>query len=649
MFKRILTVLCLLFCCEVFSVQFPVKVSSTNPRLLVDQTNAPFLLVGDAPHSLLVNLSQSDAAYYLADRGANGFNSLWVELLCVPYTGGRTNGSLLNGTLPFTKTLPNGEFDLSTPNEAYFSYVDTVIKMAGTNGLQILLDPLDTGGLIQTALDNGSNKCRAYGQYLGNRYKNFPNLIWLSGNDFQNWSTPADDTVILAIAQGIKDNDTNHLQTVELDYLVSTSLNDSNWKPMVGLNLAYTYYPTYDEILHGYQQTPVMPVFLGEEHYEFETVGESVAEYGTSQVLRYQEYWTMLSGGVGQIYGNGYTWPFLSGWKSYLDSQGVAQLKLATALFSSHAWYNLVPDVSHVFLTAGYGTYSSSGLTTSSDYATAAKTADGTLAMAYLPTIRTVTVNLAAMSGAVTAQWFDPENGSYSTISGSPFANTGTHTFTPTANNSGGDPDWILVLTAAASTPKPTLTITAPTAGQRWSNIAFTVTGTVFDSVQVSNVVYQLNTSSWNTAATANQWTNWTAPVTLTPGTNTIKAYAVDSAGNVSLTNQVSFVFVTNQPPVVAASATPLSGAAPLPVAFSSAGSSDPEGAALTYSWTFGDGTTSTAANPAHTYQNTGVYLAQLSVSDGVNTTSSGNISITVTNLVMPVVQGLQITNVVLK
>ncbi len=547
MFRRSLAVFCLMLCVEAFGVVYPLKISSLNPRMLVDQNNTTFLLVGDAPHSLLVNVNQSDATYYLADRGANGFNSLWVELLCVPYTGGRANGSLLNGTLPFTKTLSNGEFDLSAPNEAYFAYVDTVIKIAATNGVQIMLDPLDTGGLTQTALDNGVAKCRAYGQYLGNRYKNFPNLIWLSGNDFQNWGTAADDAVITAIALGIKDNDTNHLQTVELDYLISSSLNDPNWKPIVGLNMAYTYYPTYDEVLHAYQQSTNTPVFMGEEHYEFESVGYAVAEMGTPLVLRHQEYWTMLSGAVGQIYGNGYTWPFLSGWKNNLDSTGVAQLKYGTALFSSYAWYNLIPDVNHTFLTSGYGTYSSGGLVSANNYVTAAKTADGTLGMAYLPTIGTVTINMASMSGPVTAQWYDPENGTYHAISGSPFSNSGTHGFTPSGNNSGGDGDWVLVLTAS-SVPKPALTITAPTAGQLWSNAVFNVTGTVADSVSVSNVLYQLNGSGWNPATTANKWTNWTAQVTLTPGTNTIRAYAVDSVGSVSATNQVAFNFVTNQP-----------------------------------------------------------------------------------------------------
>jgi PKD repeat protein len=58
-------------------------------------------------------------------------------------------------------------------------------------------------------------------------------------------------------------------------------------------------------------------------------------------------------------------------------------------------------------------------------------------------------------------------------------------------------------------------------------------------------------------------------------------------------------------------------------VQFSSAGSSDPEGQPLTYSWTFGDGANSTAENPSHTYTQAGQYTARLSLSDGANTTVS--------------------------
>ncbi len=97
-------------------------------------------------------------------------------------------------------------------------------------------------------------------------------------------------------------------------------------------------------------------------------------------------------------------------------------------------------------------------------------------------------------------------------------------------------------------TTSPTNTITAPTPGQRWSNALFTVTGTASDNVRVSNVWCQINGLGWNQASTGNGWSNWTALVSLTPGTNTISAYCMDTNGNLSVTNSVSFQYVvTNQ------------------------------------------------------------------------------------------------------
>jgi glucose/arabinose dehydrogenase/PKD repeat protein len=99
----------------------------------------------------------------------------------------------------------------------------------------------------------------------------------------------------------------------------------------------------------------------------------------------------------------------------------------------------------------------------------------------------------------------------------------------------------------------------------------------------------------------------------------------------VSKIRRISFVD-SDLPPVVSASATPMEGPTPLTVTFSSAGSSDPEGHPLTYSWDFGDGTTSTAPNPSHTYAIAGPYQARLTVSDGVNSTLSTPLGISAGN-----------------
>jgi hypothetical protein len=92
---------------------------------------------------------------------------------------------------------------------------------------------------------------------------------------------------------------------------------------------------------------------------------------------------------------------------------------------------------------------------------------------------------------------------------------------------------------------KPTLSITNLVAGQRWSNLVFTAKGWATDNWQVASVQVQLNGGIWTNATGT---TNWSTPLTLTPGTNAIVAYAIDTTGNISPTNSVSFQFVvTNQ------------------------------------------------------------------------------------------------------
>jgi PKD repeat protein len=83
---------------------------------------------------------------------------------------------------------------------------------------------------------------------------------------------------------------------------------------------------------------------------------------------------------------------------------------------------------------------------------------------------------------------------------------------------------------------------------------------------------------------------------------------------------------------VAVASANRTSGPAPLTINFSSAGSSDPEGGALSYLWAFGDGTTSTAANPTKTYTSTGTFTPTLRVTDPTGLSGTASLVITVGN-----------------
>lgn len=417
---------------------YPLKPSANN-RYLVDQNNVPFLMVGDAPQALIGNLSVAQADAFMTNRQSYGVNTLWINLLCNSYTACNSDGTTFDGIPPFT--TPG---DLSTPNPAYFRRVDAMLNLAASKGIVVLLDPIETGGWLDTLRDNGLAKAHAYGRFLGRRYKNFPNIIWMHGNDFQSWRDSNNNALVIEVGKGIKAADTNHIQTAELDYLVSATLDDAPMRRIVELNAVYTYEPTYAKIIQEYKRPNFLPMFMVEANYEFEHNGGT--DGGSLPNLRKQEYWTMLSGTTGQLYASAYSWRLDGDWANNLDTPGIQQFSYVRQLFEARRWYDLVPDIAHEVVTAGYGRFSRTDPIDTDTYATAAATPDGALAMAYLPSIRRIAVDMTKLSGPVTARWFDPTNNTFTAIAGSPLANSGTRHFIPPGNNSAGDGDWVLLL-----------------------------------------------------------------------------------------------------------------------------------------------------------------------------------------------------------
>ncbi len=445
---------------------FPLHISG-NHRYILDRNETPFLIVGDAPQTLISNLSLAESAAFMEDRRRYGINALWINALCNWAEICRKDGATRDGIVPFLV----GE-DLSTPNPAYFDRIAAVIGQAAANGMVVFLDPIETSGWLDTLRANGLAKAYAFGQFLGKRYASLPNIVWMHGNDFQTWRNKADDALVQAVARGIRATDSGHLHTVELNYLSSGSLDDPSWAPLIDLDAAYTYFPTYAQVLTEYDKAQFKPVFLVEAAYESEHIPRT--DGGSLTNLRKQEYWTMLSGSTGQFYASAASWRLEPGWQSQLDSPGVAQLLSMKSLFAPRRWYDLVPDQRHAVVTSGYSSLSRRagyfarmmgdrtgialrlfdlikrdtgwGSVTTNSYVTAAATEDGSLAIAYIPSSRAVTVDMSKLRGPVQAQWYDPVTGLYHRISGAPFANTGERKFVTPGRNAAGDEDWVLVL-----------------------------------------------------------------------------------------------------------------------------------------------------------------------------------------------------------
>lgn len=479
---------------------FPIGASSTGPFLVTAQ-GQPFLMMADSAQAMATNIAGTDVDLYLSSRAAEGFNAIQFDLIAGSYiSNNNANLGNINSVVPFSPAgpLPSPFSNPSSINSTYWNLMDSYVTKCLNNGLLAILNPYEChsqGGFtagVDDLTNAGNTACTAYGTFLGSRYKSFPNVMWQLGNDLAI-STSAQFSAVSAMASAILAADSNHLMTIELFYPFGNAsvgadstafdLNGSlgSFSSIMNLNGVYTYSPTYGYCMIGYNKTttnflstagtnhtPQAPSILLESNYEFEHLAN--ADGGALVNLRRQSYWSTLAGQSGQIYGNGYVWGFetsggsnivapggvggtTGSWKNNLATPGAADLLRWKNFFTAINWQKLQPDQTHVVGTAGYGTGALTGSFASNNYVTVSAdslTGGAHLAVAYFPqgNTNTLTIDMTRFAGSVTAQWFDPTNASFTAVSGSPFANTGTHNFTPTGNNSAGDPDWVLLLTA---------------------------------------------------------------------------------------------------------------------------------------------------------------------------------------------------------
>jgi len=103
---------------------------------------------------------------------------------------------------------------------------------------------------------------------------------------------------------------------------------------------------------------------------------------------------------------------------------------------------------------------------------------------------------------------------------------------------------------------------------------------------------------------------------------------------NINTNELMKISFGGNQPPVAVATSTALTGPTPLTVSFRGDASTDPDGDPLTYAWDFGDGTSSTLANPTKVFSGATAqgFTVRLTVSDGRGLSDSKTLQVSINN-----------------
>ena len=147
-------------------------------RYLMSDSGKPFFWLADTAWELFHRLNRNEARSYFANRSQKGFNVIQAVILA-EHDGLRIPNEY--GDLP----LIDG--DPLRPNEAYFAYVDELIHMAGEYNLYVGLLPTwgdkvaQMWGLGPVVFDEIN--ARAYGEWLGKRYADYTNIIWINGGD----------------------------------------------------------------------------------------------------------------------------------------------------------------------------------------------------------------------------------------------------------------------------------------------------------------------------------------------------------------------------------------------------------------------------------------------------------------------------------
>ncbi len=356
------------------------------------------------------------------------------------------------GLAPFNKA---GDF--STPNDAYFDFARRVVKKANDHGIVVWMTPAFVGNLFGEAMTEGwyremiaggEEKLHEYGRFVGKRFKDLPNIVWVVGGDFV--PRPQDQWLVARLAEGIGETDSTHPIT---GHASSTFLSavagfgDHKW-----LTLDTVYAPTSAEsILAVYNRRPTRPFVLIESTYEGER-SEGKKENAPPEQIRRQAYWPMLCGACGQFFGNNPLWHFDGPglfpteitWQQALDGTGSRDMARLRAVFAGLPWHQLIPEEDHAIVTKGYGEGIARVVT--------ARTADKKLSVSYIPSTgadaQDLTFDLGQFAGPVSARWYNPTDGRWTTVNDAPIANRGAHVFRTPGDNGTKTNDWLLVLDA---------------------------------------------------------------------------------------------------------------------------------------------------------------------------------------------------------
>ncbi len=370
----------------------PVRVSDSG-RYLVDAAGRPFFWMGDTAWPLFSQYPLQDAVRYLQNRAAKGFTVIQGVLAWGSGTGMENQQPHPNetGHRPWVETPDR-------PDPVYFEQVDRLLDEAERLGLVLAMLPT-WGYYVMDSRLFDEHSARVYGRFLGERYRNRPNLIWVSGGD----RIPTGrESVYRALAYGLREGDLGtHLITYHPCGGRSSSqfFHQDDWLDFNMIETWTDWPKVYPMVLADAFLLPLKPVVLGEGAYE------NGPEYPlgpiTPLIVRRQAWWAFMAGGF-ITYGQDRMWRMGEGWTETFDTPGAWHMQLFKRIATSRPWWERIPDQS-IF---------ASGVSSERTLNAAVRAPDGSWAMLYLSSQCHVLVHLdKILTRLVRCTWVNPATG----------------------------------------------------------------------------------------------------------------------------------------------------------------------------------------------------------------------------------------------
>jgi hypothetical protein len=456
----------------------PLKVSR-NSRFLIRSDGTPFFWLGDTAWALFSKSSREEQANqpsvvtYFRNRQQKGFTVIQAVLVGEDGTSNTYNQTAFIDHDYQRPNIVEGE------NNDFWDMADYLIDQAAAHNLYIALLPVWINSLPpEHAMIKNPKIGYDYGYFVGNRYRDRSNIIWIMGGDPYLDNRDVDNPKVLAtvraMAEGVADGVSNQRKAYDKKANYSAVLmsyhpagggrSSSKYlhrEPWLDFNMIQTTsrrsFINWFNISEDYTKIPAKPTLESEVTYEYSFSLDKEYEQPEPRItdwdVRRAAYWSIFAGGFGFSYGHrcfirwvrkGETYPRGADkpWYESLDAPGAFNMTHLRSLMESRPFLNRIPDQSLVY----------AGIRGGNDYVTATRASDGSYGMLYFPTGGSVIVDLSWLRGnSFKAWWFNPREGTFQKAGDFPFI-TRMRFFPPTK---GETQDWVLVIDNASKNFPP--------------------------------------------------------------------------------------------------------------------------------------------------------------------------------------------------